>query len=197
MDIEAIFSNIGGVRPVVGDSLVPMTEAEIAAFEDQIEARLPGDYRQFQATYGAVAFNGVSPDNSLVEFRPVVPLPPTVGSTRGTGIVFRLYGGNRGENEPYSLPKNFQFYSGRIPETLVPIGDDGLGGQICLGIKGDQACKVYYWDNENEPLDEEDYLADYGRPREPEVIFQNVYLVANSFEEFLECLQPISLERKE
>jgi SMI1 / KNR4 family (SUKH-1) len=76
-----------------------------------------------------------------------------------------------------------------MPETIIPIGDDGIAGQICLGIKGAEAGKVYYWDQQNEPLDEEDYLEDYGEPRPPEAMFQNVHLIAESFEDFLRRLE--------
>jgi hypothetical protein len=51
--------------------------------------------------------------------------------------------------------------------------------------------KVFYWDGENDPLSEEDYLKEYGKPRPPESIFQNVHLVAESFGDFLRRLEVV------
>ena len=59
-----------------------------------------------------------------------------------------------------------------MPESLIPLGDDGRGNQICLGVSGDETGKVFYWDHNNE-WDEEDYFADYGEPMPEEVRFQN------------------------
>jgi hypothetical protein len=75
-----------------------------------------------------------------------------------------------------------------MPDTMIPIADDGGGNQICLGIKGKERGKVYYWDHHNE-WDEQDYLEDYGEPMPPEVKFQNVYLIAKSFEDFIQRLE--------
>jgi hypothetical protein len=41
-------------------------------------------------------------------------------------------------------------------------------------------------------MDEEDYQEDYGEPVSPEIKYQNVRLVANTFEEFLRSLRPYS-----
>ena len=41
----------------------------------------------------------------------------------------------------------------------------------------------------NQLLDEEEYLEDYGVPRPPEAMFQNVHLIAESFEDFLNRLE--------
>ena len=62
-------------------------------------------------------------------------------------------------------------------------------GQICLGIRGNGAGSIYYWDQQNEPPDEDDYLQDYGEPRPPDVIFRNVHRIAESFEDFLDRLE--------
>ena len=71
---------------------------------------------------------------------------------------------------------------------MIPIADDGGGHQICVGIKGKECGKVYYWDHHNE-WDEQDYLEDYGEPMPSDVKFQNVYLIAESFEDFIRRLQ--------
>ena len=188
MDLPALFARLGGIRGVGGDKLTPMTEAEIATLEEQIGVRLPEAYRKFLATYGASTFNGASPDNPYIVFRTLKPLPPHI--TRTDKALFNVfYGRAEDEHDPHSLRVRTRFFSGRMPESIIPIGDDGGAGQICLGIKGAEAGKVYYWDQANEQLDEEDYLADYGEPRPPEAMFQNVHLIAESFEDFLRRLE--------
>lgn len=82
-----------------------------------------------------------------------------------------------------------RYFSGRIPATLLPIADDGQVDQICPGVGGREAGKVYFWDLQNEPLTEEEHLEDYGKPMPPEVKFRNVYFVAESFEDFLKRLE--------
>jgi hypothetical protein len=52
-----------------------------------------------------------------------------------------------------------------------------------LGIRGPEAGKVYYWDHERE-WDEQDYL-EQGLPVPPDLKFQNVHLIAGSFEDFI------------
>lgn len=188
MDMQALFARLGGIKGVGGDKLNPMAEAEIAAFEKQLGVRLPEPYRKFLAIYGASTFNGASPDNPYIVFRSLRPLPPHI--TKSDKALFdAFYGGEKDERDPHGLRVRIRFFLGRMPESIIPIGDDGGAGEICLGIKGAEAGKVYYWDQANEPLDEEDYLEDYGEPRPPEAMFQNVHLIADSFEDFLRRLE--------
>ena len=189
MNVETLFAPLGGIRPIGGgDKFKPMTEAEISAFEKQIGAVLPEAYRKFLASYGASTFNGASPNNPYIVFRSLKPLPSHIAKN-GKGLFDAFYGGEKDERDPHSLRVRFRFFSGRMPENIIPIGDDGGAGQIGLGIKGAETGKVYYWDQQNEPLDEEDYLEDYGKPRPPEAMFQNVYQIAESFEDFLRRLE--------
>ena len=51
------------------------------------------------------------------------------------------------------------------------------GNQICIAVTGEDKGKLFFWDHENErDLDK--------NPND----FGNVYLIANSFEEFVESL---------
>ena len=179
MSWEANFTELGGVEPVRGDKLVPMPEEEIGRLERQLNIRLPEAYRRFLATYGSSAFG------RDVVFRPARDLPKQL-ARRGRGLFGFFYGGEH--DDLYSLARTVRVFSGRMPESIIPIGGDGGGNQICLGINGTERGKVYYWDHENE-WDEEDYLEDYGEPMPPEVKFQNLHLVAESFEDFLNRLE--------
>ncbi|EAQ80294.1 hypothetical protein DSM3645_19898 [Blastopirellula marina DSM 3645] len=104
-------------------------------------------------------------------------------------MVDALYGSEMDESDPYGLRVRILFFAGRMPDSLIPIGDDGGAGQICLGIKGNEMGAVFYWDQANEPLDEDDYEEDFGVPRPPEIMFQNVYQIAESFDDFLGRLE--------
>ena len=187
MDVQSLFTRLGGIEGIGGDELNPVSQADIAAFENELGIRLPEGYRRFLATYGASTFNGASPDNPYILFRPLKPLPRQFKS--GKGLFHAFYGAERDAHDGFSLRVRQRFFAGRMPDSIIPIGDDGGAGLICLGIKGAEAGKVYYWDQGNEPLDEEDYLEDYGEPRPPEAMFQNVHQIAESFEDFLDRLE--------
>jgi hypothetical protein len=184
--MKSLFNRLGGIEPVGTDEFVPMPEAEIVTIEEGLGARLPEPYRTFLATYGASMFGGASPDNPYVEFRPLTPLPSQFEG--GNGLFGAFYGVERHPHDMLGLRVRIRFFSGRMPESIIPIGDS-WGSQVCLGVKGAEAGKMYFWDERNEPLDEETYLEDYGQPRPPEAMFQNVYLIADSFEDFLRRLE--------
>lgn len=188
MDLKTTFAKLGGIKPVVGKTFSPMTASELANIEKRLGVLLPEGYRNFLTAYGASSFNGASPENPWIVYRSLTPLPPHISKT-GKGLFDAFYGGKKKGRDAYSLSARIKFYSGRMPDSIIPIGDDGGAGQICLGISGKEAGKVYYWDQQNEPLDEEDYLEDYGEPRPPAAMFQNVHLIANSFEDFLQRLE--------
>lgn len=188
MDMQSLFDRLGGIKAVGTGKIKPMSEAEISTIEKELGGRFPDDYRRFLATFGASTFNGASPDNPYVVFRTLNPLPSHITNT-DKALFNAFYGADRDGLEGYSLRARARFFKGRMPETIIPIGDDGGAGLICLGIKGAEAGKVYYWDQANEPLDEEDYLEDFGKQRPPEAMFQNVYLIANSFDDFLHRLE--------
>ena len=56
-----------------------------------------------------------------------------------------------------------------------------------LGVAADERGRIYYWDHENE-WDEEDFIED-GLPVPPNLKFQNLHHIADSFEEFLRNLE--------
>ena len=187
---ETVFERLGGVRPAVGDGLSPMSKEEIKSVESFIDARLPLLYREFLATFGACTFNGTSPDNPHLVFRSSTGFPEHV-SDDDCGLFDAFYGAKQDEHDPYSLAVRIRFFMHRMPKSIIPIGDDGGAGQICIGIHGNELGKVYYWDQANEPLGEEDYLDDFGVPRPEEAMFDNVYLIAESFEDFIKRLEPM------
>lgn len=80
-----------------------------------------------------------------------------------------------------------------MPDSMISIGDNGLGSQICIGASREALGKVFYWDRHNES-DEDDYLEDHEPSVLPEILYQNVHLVADSFVDFLRRLEVASDE---
>ena len=82
------------------------------------------------------------------------------------------------------LSEILKCYQNRMPDNFLPIADDGLGNQICISLNNESSGYVYWWDHENE-WDEDDYQEDTGEHMPIEARYQNVYLIAKSFGEFL------------
>lgn len=73
-------------------------------------------------------------------------------------------------------------YGRRVPSGFAPIGHDGDGNLVLLGLLDEFRGGVYFWDHENEPaaarlLGTNDHSWD-----------ENIYSLANSWSEFLELL---------
>jgi hypothetical protein len=181
--IEVIVGKLGSLKPAAGgDKFIPLPDDQVKTLEVTCGAPFPQLYREFITTYGASTFPGI------IRFNPIHPLPTTV-SLDGKGLFDVFYGAESVAGNSLSLEKRIRYYAGRIPTNTIPIGDDGGGSQICLGISGDWINRIYYWDLQNEPPDEEDYLEDYGELMPWEIKFQNTHLIAETFEDFLSRLE--------
>jgi len=180
MDFHTIFLDLGGVKPVVGADFAPFNQDELREFEQLAGGELPSDYQQYLVKFGAAAFR------QRVRFKPIQPLPPHV-SHSGTDFIDAFYGKEPPDRDAYSLLVRFQFYQGRMPSTVIPIGDNGCGNQICIGVAGEEAGKLFYWDR-NDDFDVEEYLEDNEAPVPNELLFQNVHFIAASFRSFLQSL---------
>ncbi len=184
---DEITQRLGGIRPVVGDRLRPMSEAEIGSIESQILMPLPESYRTFLLKYGASCFAGSSENHPFIKFRSLNPLPLSV-SKDNKCLFSAFYGADTDSSDPYGLGVRIRYYQGRIPDSMIPIGDS-WGSQICLGINGSDTGKVFYWDERDEPEDEQTYLEDFGVPMPLDVKRQNIHLIADSFDDFLNRLE--------
>lgn len=157
---------------VVSDKLPPAPEDEVQAFEADLGATFPDDYRKFLIKCNGGHLGG------KYWFRGPTP----TGESADAGV--HHIGGFR-EEDLYSLRlsrDNLQRVEQHIPRSLIWIMDDPFGNAICLGITGAHRGRIYFWDHENEPdpdeWDGEVETAD------------NVQLLANSFTEFVAGLQP-------
>ena len=177
MDIRKTLLALGEIKPVVGDEFHPMREAEIAEVESAIKAALPDGYRRFLMQFGAI---GLPTDT---EYRPSSTLPASLASN-GAGSIDLFYGS--ADDDVYSLRSHLGSIRDRMPPGFLPIGSTFFGDQICLGTSVRDGNRIFYWDHHNDRT-EQDYIDD-GLPVPPDVRYQNVTLIADSFEAFLDRL---------
>ncbi len=88
---------------------------------------------------------------------------------------------NKKSNYNYlSLEKNIRFLDLRLPKWFIPISNDWFWNELCLCVIKDSNnyWKVYFWDHENENPDEDE-----------EPWMENMYLISDTFTEFLENIK--------
>ncbi|QNK48657.1 SMI1/KNR4 family protein [Brevibacterium sp. PAMC23299] len=127
------------------------------------------DIKQFEQEYDVtlpkqyvdflLEYNGGYPQES--NFR--------ISDDEGESLVNKFYGiGDMKSN----LAKVFEILEGEIPEDFVSIANDPGGNEILLGVSGEYPGKVYFWIHDIEPEDE----------------MGNMFILADSFAEFLNNL---------
>jgi hypothetical protein len=150
-----------------------MNEGEMRTIEQEIGATIPSAYRSFVQRFGACTVSGVA------TFSTIDRLPQYI--TRDGRALFGTFFGASSEtyDESNSLVWNVENYKDRIPDWLLPIADDGGGDILCLAVSGPDRGKVYFWDMRQEMGEvERNALGVSDRHK-------NIYLVADSFDEFL------------
>ncbi len=137
----------------------PTTDADVRDFEAQV-GRLPADYRAFLLEH-----NGGRPEPEVF----------TISDVEGCSSVDWLL---CLVDDPYwaSLPQHQAMFEGRVPPELLVFGSDPGGNQIALGLTAEHA-GVWFWDHENEEMDED----------QPPT-WDNLTRVAPSFDAFLDRL---------
>jgi len=139
-----------------------INEAELANFESKIGYTLPVEYREFLLLY-----NGGKPIPDFFKVPEWQYEETYVTELKGLA-----------NGKPVDLSELFDLLDGRLPKGFIAIGSDPGGNQILLSLSNDKRGQVYFFDHENEPDDATDNVEDY----------PNIYLVANSFNEFLKNL---------
>ena len=135
--------------------------AKIEALENSLGHRLPGPYRKFLSIY--------EPERPPA---PIFKLSPA----KGQGRLERFYGVDSHLPQNYVLAAS-AIYNDRMPENLLPIAWDSYGNQICISLEGADKGIIYFWQHEDEYLD--DSPPDY----------HNVSLLAESFDQFISELE--------
>jgi len=146
------------------DSGKQLTGNKINRTEKHLGRPIPPAYRTFLLKH-----NGGHPDPS--DFR-------MAGVHRGTTQIgtVRWFLGINVPEETFNLEYVLEIFHDRVPTNLFPFALDPGGNLICIGAGGDEAGKVYFWDHEREAAE--------GEPPTD----QNLYLIADSFDDFLNKL---------
>ncbi|WP_019910179.1 SMI1/KNR4 family protein [Paenibacillus sp. HW567] len=151
--------------------------AIIERIEEKYDLVLPELYKHFMV-YGDCNLN------ESLQYQTIERTPwSDQNNTESIGSFFTTGAGVN------NLEKSIQQYYERIPGSILPIANDSAGNLICIGVSGEASGKIYFWDHENEltakvMLDE--------APSGSITIdnyWDNIYLVANSFIEFIRSLQ--------
>jgi hypothetical protein len=139
----------------------PVTDHEISAFEANLPAGLPSDYRAF-----LLQQDGGEPEPNW--------WPPETGVDAG---VREFYGLSEDLPSFSRLQAAREVFSDRVPDHLLPIGYDGTGGQMCVALTGEDTGSIWYYDPEFE-FDDDD--------PDPDLLVR----VCGSFGELLSTLEP-------
>ncbi|WP_110513545.1 SMI1/KNR4 family protein [Herpetosiphon llansteffanensis] len=152
------------------DGFAPTNEQAVATFEQELGCRLPEDYRAFLLEH-----NGGQPELTVFDMNSSL-MPDDQSMIH---YFFTL----DPASEYYEIRNEIKVYTDetRIPLELLPIACDPGGNIICLGIRGEQRGKVYFWDHEFELEAEEE--GD---------LYYNVSCCGSSFQAFVESLSPES-----
>jgi hypothetical protein len=147
----------------------PTNISQIKKFEILINAQLPRCYIDFLLKY-----NGGRP---ICDTYDLIEHIDKDYFTEGISWFYALYDGY-----DCNIKTEYGMFKDRIPSDLIPIASAPCGNQICLCVKGVNYGKVYFWDHENEA------------PEGEEPWYENVYLIANSFKEFIDKLYETELD---
>jgi hypothetical protein len=139
--------------------------SSIAHFEKETGVKLSQDYLDFLLNYGGFGFDG------YVDF-PFLDYYPK--DDRALINVFW------GVGCKYDFFNAYYTYEQRIPPELIPIASDPGSNVICIAVSGNIQGKIYFWDHSEELIKQGDTYVQNDN---------NLYLVANSFDDFINSLE--------
>ncbi|GAB3503497.1 SMI1/KNR4 family protein [Emticicia fontis] len=140
------------------ETKIATNESEIASLEKRLNTTLPSQYREHILKY-----NGGFPNKECF-------------NTQGGGrskihYFYSIYDGKYSNFEKSF--KTFKVIEKRMLSHIFPIAYDDGGNQICISTDDKDYGAIYFWNHEEE-TDEPSY--------------DNMYLIAKSFNDFLNCL---------
>jgi hypothetical protein len=166
MDATANAALPPDVIRLLGPSRVPPpSQDELEAFETEISATLPDDYRQF-----LLRSNGGSLDGRYCFEK------------EAACVIVRFVGGLQGAHSLRAARGCYQGHEVRIPLTLLWIMEDPGGNAVCLGLTGKYRGQVYFWVHDEGP-DPDEWDGEVETAG-------NIRLLADSFTEFVAGLHP-------
>ena len=140
----------------------PTSSAELSSLEVKYGFKFPAEYREFLLKY-----NGGRPSLSKFNFMELE------GSYTDSLIdrFLSVYEGKY-DNFEWTL-RTVKVVRQRMPSNLVPIASDPFGNLVCISVDGKDLGYIYFWDHEKE---------------EESANYNNVFLLARSFNDFLDRL---------
>lgn len=138
-----------------------ITEKDIQDLCGELEVILPDSYAKFLLTN-----NGGQPEENHFSKKDID------GNIQFDFDLNAFYGIG-GNDTGLDILTMFALNCERIPEELLPIGNDGIDNVICMGIEPEYLGKIYIWWKDGQ-VDEGD------TPN-----FENIDLIENSFDDFL------------
>jgi hypothetical protein len=154
-----------GIKPFRGSTFNPATQSDLHQIEQLLGARLPDDYRHFLTKFGECGFERnvvFLLDVDYVDFGYFFGVPVLID-----GI----------QSPPDTMP-----------DTMFPIGDEGLGNYYCMAFRGREPGSIYYW---NQHIGWEAEADEYLARRESvpaDLHMKCVTRIAGSFEQFIESM---------
>jgi hypothetical protein len=147
------------------------TRDDISKIEEIIGFTLPTDYVDFLLDYGGF--------DSLI-LCPLKEIYPKDNGEDNHKISVDIFLSAQPNREGRRLISDFHAFRGRMPFNFLPISYSG-SDIICLCLSGENQGKVYFW--------EMDFEEEVNEEEGEEPGYSNVYLVANSFDEFINSLE--------
>jgi len=125
----------------------PLTEERLAAFENELGATLPDEYRAFLLRH-----NGVVPDRETFD------VPDEEDGERPFHCFFPLHDGPWDDSTPegsqgfplQAALADFRSEGGRA--DVFPVGKDWSGSYVCVGLAGADRGRVLFYDYDMERL---------------------------------------------
>ena len=171
---------------LIQHSRVKILPDYIDGFESLIKVRLPEDYRQFLLTTGGKVSPAKVAEVSCgrpgskklttghhnVELEQLAGVVPDASGVSELSMRYRYISGPDRENN-------------WLPDDLIVIGNSGGSGRyFVLGIKGPRRGRVYFWDINLFPQDDNAAFT-----------YQNISFIAVSFDAFMAELKTANWER--
>jgi hypothetical protein len=150
----------------------PAPQAELEAFEAELGARLPDEYRQFLVrTNGGVV-------RGWYRFK-----GPTPSGTTRFAFLHHVCGFREEPHFSLRFNRNCCLSGDSLfPRALLWIMDDPGGNGICIGLTGPYRGRVYFWIHDEQP-DPDEWNGEVETA-------SNVILLADSFSAFVAGIGP-------
>ncbi len=163
------------IRGQFGDEVDDPAE-RLDAFNNLIPGRLPADYAETLVLVGRSV--GLVRDTIIDAIEKAPPRAPGQFTFMDDKpLLTRLYGL---QSNLWNLFRAWDWFENRMPPGLVPIGEDGMGNQICIDVSEAGNGRVFAWFHEGDP-GPDDAL---GRPG-----WANTFLLATSFTDLFHRLR--------